>query len=317
MLVAAMSIMAYLLSSPFEITRVRNALIAEVGDPADFNWKPQAPPADYTVERHTTPPEFVQALQGLQLFEPDMSEASRALAIARHLTSGDKTTGKPIQSNTLAAYHSIVASNEGYCSDYTQVFNALNLAAGIPVREWGMSFDGFSGKGHAFSEIYDSTFDKWVFVDSFFSFYMVDAVTGIPLSVDEFRKRLLAEDASLSEAVVPIDAGAFSFKTPQKAVNYYAAGAEQFFLWFGNDVFSYDSNPIVASAARFGRSFEQALAIVVGAHPEIRIVPTPEGKHWLRQLQLARWKFAIAVLLGLVGCAAYVYAFAAARRRHR
>ena len=37
-----------------------------------------------------------------------------------------------------------------------------------------MSFDGYGGDGHAFSEIFDTQRQHWIFVDSFYSFYVTD-----------------------------------------------------------------------------------------------------------------------------------------------
>jgi hypothetical protein len=306
LLLASLSILGYLVRSPFEITRLRNSLLADVGIAEDFGWSPESPPADYAAENEPAPAEFQQIVQALRFDASDETELDRALAIARHLTNGDVTTGEAIQSNTLSAYKAITERNRGYCADYTQVFNALNLASGVPVREWGMSFDGFSGDGHAFSEIYDSQLGKWVFIDSFYSFYVVDPITKVPLSVLELRERLKADRETLRAGLVPIDPAAFAFREPRRAIDYYGRGLEQFYLWFGNDVFSYDGNPVVAAAAGFGRPAEQAVAIMIGAHPKIRIVPDAQG---VQQITRTFWLFWTAFALGVLACGVLSYAF--------
>ena len=311
-LIVSLSISAYLLRSPFEVTRLRNSFIADVGEPEDFHWPPEGPPRGYANETRAAPSEFRRIADAERFDHADDSELSRAIAIARHLSGGDITSGEPIQSSTLLAYEAITQENVGYCADYTQVFNALALASNMAVREWGMSFDGFSGDGHAFSEIYDSHLRKWVFIDPFYSFYIVDPVTEVPLSVLEFRERLAEGDESLHTGLVQIDSEAFAFPTERKSIEYYRAGADQFYLWFGNDVFSYDQNPIIQKAAVFGRSVEQAVAILIGAHPKIRILPTVEGQG-VRQLNNTIRLFWAAVVFGLLACCLYVYAFVAHR----
>src|SRR3546814_14131094 len=116
------------------------------------------------------------------------------------LVTGVQTCALPIfQSNTRETYEKIVGGEGGYCSDYTQSFNALALAAGLDVREWGFAWADMAN-GHAFNEIWDPTLQKWVFIDSFVSFYVIDRASGIPLSSREFRASLRDEpDAETSE----------------------------------------------------------------------------------------------------------------------
>jgi hypothetical protein len=90
-----------------------------------------------------------------------------------------------------------------------------------------MSFDGYGGDGHAFSEIFDTQRQHWIFVDSFYSFYVTDE-HGEPLSVADFRRRLLLPAAP--PQVVPIQPGKFAFKSGQAALDYYRRGADAFYL---------------------------------------------------------------------------------------
>src|SRR3546814_18005756 len=65
------------------------------------------------------------------------------------LVTGVQTCALPIfQSNTRETYEKIVGGEGGYCSDYTQSFNALALAAGLDVREWGFAWAD-KANGHA------------------------------------------------------------------------------------------------------------------------------------------------------------------------
>lgn len=314
LLLTSLIIMAYLVHSPYEITRLRNALITSAGEPSDFNWQPANPPADYSLETLSPPDVIQQTVDQLGLSNAAQSELSRSLEIARHMNGPDKSNGDAIQSSFTDAYRQIVEKNIGYCSDFTQVFNGLALAADIPVREWGMSFDGFSGDGHAFSEIYDTQLGQWVFIDSFYAFYVVDPVTERPLSVLELRKRLDAGQASaLAAGVRPITQDTFAFKSGELAMQYYTKGVSEFFLWFGTDVFSYDANKVIKFASKFGRSAEQAVAILLGEHPSIRVYEVAQSEPALKALSRARSLFFFAFVCGLSA----VVIFLAAWRRSR
>ncbi len=316
LLVVSFGLLGSLVYSPYEITRLRNSLITQAGEPGDFNWLPGNPPRDYSVETAEPPPPIASAVAAQGFDRTDVSEFQRALQIARHMNGDDRATGGAIQSNLTDAYQRIVNKNQGYCSDFTQVFNGLAMAANIPVREWGMSFDGFSGEGHAFSEVYDSALAKWVFLDSFYSFYVVDPVSRIPLSVLELRERLEANDTTLADGVVPIDYATFAFKkSGERAMKYYQEGVQQYFLWFGTDVYSYDDNPLVGAASKLGRSAEQAVAILLGEHPKIHVYQVEGTDGWMEKLVRARRLFWVAFVLGVVAVAVLARGWIVRRRK--
>ncbi|MFK8017270.1 MAG: transglutaminase domain-containing protein [Gammaproteobacteria bacterium] len=314
-IVVSLATLAWLVRTPFEMTRLRNALLIDQGVMADFNWRPGAEPTDFNLETGSAPAEFAELVNA--------SKSNRAngyrtgLAIAQAMTRGSVTQGNPIQSDTRETLRRITQNNEGYCSDFTQVFNGLALAANVPVREWGMSFDGFSGDGHAFSEIYDDTLEKWVFLDTFNSFYVIDPATETPLSALEFRERLATNQAGLANDVRFIDDGAFGMKDAQTAIDYYRRGTSQFFLWFGNDVFAYDQNAIVKLASGAGRAVEQLTAMMVGVHPRIRVYATANSAPFLDRLKTVRALFLFAFLVGLLGASFLLYAVVALRRGRR
>ena len=94
----------------------------------------------------------------------------------------------PLTNLLLPVFLQIREQGKGYCADYSQVFTALALSTGIPVREWGLGFEGF-GRGHAFNEVYDSEQRKWVFIDSYHSLYVIDRGSHNPLSTIEFHNQ--------------------------------------------------------------------------------------------------------------------------------
>lgn len=289
-----------MLASPFKATQIRNAFIADVGTESDIMWTPGNVPEGYLLERGKAADEFARvAEQVLGAVDNSAGNMQKALEIARHLATGPGT-GDGIRSNTIDTYRAIMTGDQGYCSDFTQVFNAIALAAGIPVREWGVSFEGFSGNGHAFNEVYDFGLDKWVMIDSFFSLYILDTRSNEPLSAVEFRDFLSSGSHTEDIAVIPIVAERFGFPSPPAAIEYYRRGADQFYLWFGNNVFSYDRHAAVQFFGPMSRALEQGAAIVSGVHPEIRIVSTALNKSLIDALLKTRNQFILSVVILIV-----------------
>lgn len=314
-LAGVLGMLAAQLTPPTEMTRFRNSLIASVGEPTDFDWAANQAPLGFRQESLPAPAPLGSAAEDHR--EADAVGTMQALV--RHLRSLPKRRG-PIQSNTLETYRIIREEGRGYCADYTQVFNGLAHAATLPVREWGMSFDRFSGDGHAFSEVYDAESGQWVFVDPMHGFYVRDRATGRPLSVLAFRDRLATGTASASVEVVPIG-DAFMFDSAQEAIEYYRAGADQFYLWFGNDVFSYDNHVLVRLLGPVSRPLEQLAAIFFGVHPTIRILPTATNQSEIDALFALRSRtvvlIVIAGVLGLLILVQLVRLIVARRQRGR
>jgi hypothetical protein len=259
---------------PEEAVRLRNSLLASVGVPQDFSWAPAATPASFLVNRDLPPESITLAAQQVVTAADGWS---RGLQIATHL--GEVAPrGGAIQSSTAATYRTMRTTGGGYCADYTQVFIGLATAAGLPVREWGLAFDGFGGNGHAIVEVYDDVRGQWLMLDPFNSFYPADAVTGEPLSVLEFRARVATADALATTRIVRIVPAAFGFSNDANLVEYFQRGVDQFYLWWGTNIFSYEHQPLVAAAGRVSRSVEQVVAIATGVHPGIRIYPTPRNR---------------------------------------
>lgn len=283
-----------------ETAQLRNSLIAKVGAPGDFNWTPDNVPESFLWERREVPEEF-RAISK-KIFSEDLKEISnfeKALVIARHLNPGARGNGSPISSSTADAYRKITSqAGLGWCSDFTQVFNGIGLASNIPVREWGMSFEGYSGKGHALTEIYDDELKKWVLIDATFGFYVRDRTTEIPLSTMEFRDLLLRGRTDTIK-IVPIGSK-MGFNSPKKAFDYYLRGSDQFYLWWGNNVYSYDANLFVRLFSHLSISLSQAAAILVGVHPGIRIISSPSNQGYVAALFEKRRTVIFMTALGFV-----------------
>src|SRR3546814_14332335 len=78
--------------------------------------------------------------------------------------------------------------------------------------------------GHAFNEIWDPALQKWVFIDSFVSFYVVDRASGVPLSALEFRAALLEEPDAEAIEVMQTVPERFPFKSVERALDWYRRG---------------------------------------------------------------------------------------------
>jgi hypothetical protein len=310
----AASSFAYLgfqVDSSQDLVLLRNAVIAEVAPAGAHDWTPDSTPADYLAETLPTPApieRFAMAAQGDSRASDDFETA---VNLARALGQNRKRGRGPIQDDTVTALERITTEGAGYCADYTQVYGALGRAAGLAVREWGMSFDGYGGDGHAFNEVWDRARNKWLFIDSFNSFFVTDP-DGQPLSAAEIRQALL-DGTSDELQVVPINPEKFGFKSADRALAYYRRGAPRFFLVWGNNVLSYDESPAVKALSGVSRSAEQLVGIAVGMQPKL-VIPRdfadPEGVAELIRLR-------VVMILFVLGAVVAGFALLLHRRGHR
>ena len=287
------------LDSSKESVRLRNSLIADTVVFGATDWNLADMPSDFKLDTGPIPREMGEAWAELEKGLPsNVSDLDRALAISVHLRA-NATIDRPLVSNTVDSYRQMVQKGYGFCSDYTQVFNGMAFIAGLPVREWGLAFDGYGGAGHAINEFYDRSLGKWVFIDNHGSVYVRRVATGEVLSAMEYRSYLLIYDdydaAKQEIELVPIVPDKLAFKSLEKTFAFHRRGAEQFYLVWGNNVFSYDANPFVRAASRVSRSAEQVVGIALGLLPEIRLILEPRTKSAVETLFALRDRFLIYV----------------------
>lgn len=297
-----------MVDSGFEITQIRNGLIATAGQTNDFVWTPEHPPPTFLNENVSPPSEFREAVRrAVDGLSADASAWDKTLALARDLSRAPKRLGDGIKSSTRETYRLIVSAGRGYCADYTQVMNGLAYTAGIPVREWGMSFEDYSGNGHAFNEIYDASLSRWILIDSYYSLYFVARDSGTPLSALELRERLAAGEGTETISVRPILAKRFTFPSERHAIEYYRQGTDQFFMYLGNNVFSYDANILVSWLSPHSRALEETAGIVLGIRPRIRLLVTDTNRPAMGRLFFRRNLFLslAAISCLLVGLLAF------------
>lgn len=270
--------------------QIRNALLLRPADASEFEWTPDHIPESYTIEHAEPSAGFKAAIErtGVDRISGDWP---RALALANWLCEFAKDKG-PIQSGldrTLAR----IEQGYGYCADFVKVYLALTYSAGIFARQWSFSFDGFGGHGHTLVEVFDHERGKWLMVDVFNNFYAADAKTGEPLSVMEFRKALLGKRDPAHLLVC--GSGRPGYAIIDKAMAYYQRGVDQWYMSWGNAVFSYDRHPVVGFAGRMSGTLAQIVATAVGLQPTIRPLRTETNHDLIERLGTLRRQAQVAI----------------------
>jgi len=316
LLVAAVSVMSLLpyMRSSAELVRMRNALLLTDQQNVNFNWTPANVPASFQWERGPVDPFFTEVADRLQLATLP-GDWERALAISQHLLGSSATLkGGPVMSDLRDTYRRIVTKGDGYCGDFVDVFQAIAVAVGMPVRTWAFSFDGFGGHGHIWPEIWNRELAQWQLVDIFNNTYFTGA-SGTPLAAQELRQALLggAEQVQRSRLY---PGGEFGMRFDHQAWNYYRRGLPEWYMWWGNNVFTYDRALLVRALGGVSRSLEQMGGILQGVHPTIRILAEPGNQAQRKRMgQLRIHLFAAALFGGAGSLAALVCALVLWRAR--
>lgn len=303
LLVAAVLSLTPWFFSSTELVRIRNALLLDQQEVNDFNWTPATAPRSFKLERGPIDPFFADVARRLELSAlPD--DWARALAISRHLLSGTQPkVGGPIKSDLRETYRRIMTTGEGYCGDYTNVFMGVALAAGIPVRAWAFSFDGFGGHGHIWPEIWNRQLSRWQLVGITNNFYFFET-PGVPLSALEFRQALSAGSKKLQLTPLAPEFGV-GWSDEAKAWDYYRRGLPEWYLWWGNNLFTYNNAGLVRAFSGVSRSLEQLGGIVQGVHPAMRILAEPGNQE--QRDKMARLRFQVLLVGWIVGVIAALF----------
>jgi len=308
---ALLAYTTWLASPPSEAARLRNALMLRLEDDVDFSWTPDTVPADFRKERLPASADYATIVQSLGVSEMGL-DWDKARTLAAHLVmhAGDKG---PIQSDLSTTYRRI-EQGYGYCADFVKVYLGLAHAAGLFARQWAFSFDGFGGHGHTFVEVFDRQRTRWIFIDVFNNFHATDTAGDGTLSALDFRD--FATGKREGVAMRPNGPGRPGFIHEAKALDYYRRGAPEWYMWWGNAVFAYHAHPLVRVAGHVSRSLANAVAVVAGLQPKIRIYPVAENREQARRMfDLRRRLYWIAaILLALLVSLAARLAFAAASK---
>ncbi len=262
-----------LFPSSSELVRLRNAMVFQSAPEANFVWTATSYPPDFRKETAAVPDWLTQWVEPAKALSSN--GALQQLLLLSQRFERQKNLGGAIQSDSQAVLQAIEQQNIGYCADYTQVTNSIAYALNIPVREWGLSFDGFAGHGHALSEIWDEQWKKWIMLDLFNRFYAVHAHTKTPLSVLEFRNLLFIEPELIE--IKRTSTTNFGFRDKQHLLDYFQKGRNSFFMYWANNSLSYDNQPLLAAGRQISPHVEQMLAIALGEFPHLCAITSDEN----------------------------------------
>jgi hypothetical protein len=298
LMLAAATLVAPHLTDSAELVRMRNALLLDARE-SRFDWTPATRPNDFAQETGPIDPAFAHRVAALPI-DPSSADWERALVIARHLLENRQgSVGGAIQSDLESTYVEIRGTGGGYCGDFADVFTAMALAAGLDVRSWAFSFDGFGGRGHIFNEVWDGESGQWRMIDVFHNYYMTDRDGGV-LSAQAFRDHMRSDPDEVQLQIIE-PAAKLVFVREDRARDFYHRGLDEWYLWWGNNVFTYDRAGLVRTLGRMSPSLEQIGGIVQGVHPQIRVLPDPANRRQLEALQGLGKRLWLALILGVVG----------------
>jgi hypothetical protein len=286
--------------SATDAVRARNALTFEALPLTAFQWTPSERPPDFLTDAGSTPTTaFVKiaAAIGLDGMEDDWQ---RSLAIARHLlTTAPTLNGGAVQDSLEVTYSRITREGDGYCADFVRVFEAIAGAAGMPMRAWAFSFDGFGGHGHVLVEVWNRRLHAWQMLDLFNNVYFVNEV-GRPLSALQLRERLVRGGPLPQVMAIAPDARP-GYRIESKLWQYYRDGQDEWYLWWGSNPFSHERAPLVAALAPWSRGASQLAAIAIGQQPEPRAIATPSNEPQRHRIAWLRWQLAGVAAVMLIG----------------
>lgn len=285
------------LLSGTELVRVRHAL-ALASEPAR-DWRPPAVPQDFVRDAPPHDPYFVEVANRLQL-GAKADDWERALAISRHLlSSAPHLNGGAVRHDLRTTYRAIVAEGTGYCGDFVRVFTAIANAAGMLVRPWGFSFDGFGGHGHIWIEVWNQQRGRWELVDVFGNAYFV-AGGGRPLSALEFHAALQSGRAGVR--MLPLDPGGRpGYVEEAKAWAYYERGRNQWYAPWGNNVLAVDAAWPTRLFAGLSRSLEQGANVLIGTAPRVRLLVEPANEGERASLRALRQRLHLGAFAAVLG----------------
>lgn len=314
LLLAALALVVPYLSSGTEMVRARNALLLGPDLAVGQDWFPPAVPPDFSLDNVPPSQYFVDVAAGLKLADqPD--DWSRAVSIARHLLgSAPKLNGGAVKHDLQRTYEAIVRRGDGYCGDFARAFMAIARSAGMTVRPWAFSFDGFGGHGHIWVEVWNRQAQRWQLVSAFLNYYYTDG-NGTPLSALELRRALLERSPSLRlHALHPgVRPG---WAEEARAWQYLRRGLPQWYAPWGNNVFAVDAAWPTRMFAGLSRTLEQLGNVVSGVQPRIRILADEGNRTERAALHKLRQRMLAAALLALAGMLLWTTALLRRRSAH-
>jgi hypothetical protein len=286
-------------TSSTDLARVRNAMVFDAVPREAFEWTTAKIPAGFMLDDVPPDPYFVEVARRLDL-DALTDDWQRAIAISRHLlASQPRLTGGPIQAPLRETHRRIVEGGEGYCADFVRAFQALAAPAGMPLRTWAFSFDGFGGHGHIVVEIWNRQLGRWEMLDLFNNVYFPGA-DGLPLDAMAVRDGFVRDAAAMVS--LPLVAQARpGYKTESKLRDYYVAGLDEWYLWWGNNPFSYENASAVRALTPASRPLAQLGAIAQGVQPHAVGLATASNDGQVSAMRRLTWQVRAVMSLMLLG----------------
>lgn len=312
-LLPPLSLAPYLVSGT-EVVKLRNAVLLQGVIGPGFDWA--APPSpDFSFDQVSFDTHFSETAERLRLTALP-TDWDRALAISRHLLgSHTPLLGGPVQSDLRRTHAAITERGEGYCADFVRVFMAIASAAGMPVRAWAFSFDGFGGHGHVFVEVWNRQIQRWQLVDLFNNYYF--ALDGTePLSAAQFRQVMVATPQSLRMLALD-DRAKPGWEIRDKALDYYRRGLDEWYLMWGSNVLAVERSAAFRALRPLSFQLAQAGAVLQGIYPGVRPLPTPNNAARIEALRHTRIHLLAAAAVIVLGVLAALCLLVTARRSGR
>jgi glycosyltransferase involved in cell wall biosynthesis len=289
------------LRSGTEMVRARHALSLgpELASLGEMDWTPAQWPSDYRRDQPGASSYFAGIARNLRLTEAD-GDWTRALLIGRHLLgSAPRLNGGAIQQNLHRTHEEIVHHGNGYCGDFVRVFVAIANAAGMHVRPWAFSFDGFGGHGHVWVEVWRAESGDWALLDVFQNYYY-SVGDGPPLSARSLHEALTQRKPGLRLNLIDhrVPPG---WAIEAKAHDYLLRGLDGWYVPWGANVHEVDAAALVKALSFGPRAVTDLAAIISGMQPQLRLLAQPSNERARADMRSLRLRLLFAVVFGLGG----------------
>lgn len=312
LLAMAFALVAPQLRSGTEMVRARNALSLGPDLPSlrELGWTPANPPRDYRTDGPDAAPYFAALASTLRLAQAQ-DDWTRALLIGRHLLgSAPRLNGGAIHQDLQRTHERIVGQGDGYCGDFVRAFTAIANAAGLHVRPWAFSFDGFGGHGHIWVEVWLRERGAWALVDVFQNYYYTVG-DGLPLSAAATHAALAAGEPGLRlNPIAPQVPPGWAIEA--KARDYLKRGLGGWYVPWGANVQAVDAAPLVRALSFAPRAVTDLAAIVSGVQPRLRLLAEPGNAPARAAMRSLRLRLLVAA--GLAGVGVLLLLWPAGRR---
>ena len=269
------------------LSGIRHALITRIGNEQTFRHDS----ANLVVDRGEVPAEYLKFVANLPLSSSHTWESAKLIAtdIAQR-----RQRGNGLSRDSVTALKMICSRQGGICSDISQVFTGLCIAASIQVREWGVEEDFATERGHSFNEVFASEYGKWAFLDAPRNIYAMARGSRVPLSVSELVDKVTAGEGDQVEMVYfgPAD------KEEDSLFNidvYYFQPTNVFFLLSNNNLFKQD--PLLRWAHKVPLAMLHAALLMLGRYPRFEVYTTDKTRETLAA-RLNAHKRRMAPMLG-------------------